>query len=70
MDMTNKQIRITRTQMSGLPARTIADVDVLSELDSGARKIDGSFEFTFDESYAGPSDPLLLSAVAEKLAAI
>lgn len=70
MDMTNKQIRITRTITSAMPNRTTVDVDVLEDLGNGTRRIDSGYEFVFDEVYQGPSDPLLLATIVERLTSV
>lgn len=69
MDMINKQIRITRTSTISVPAETIVDVDVLEESVPGMKTVVASFEMSFEQIYGGPTDPNLLLAVRERLAA-
>lgn len=70
MDLTNKQIRITRTSANYVPPSSIIWVDVLEEPVPGVRKVYASFELMFDEAYGDPSNPALLTAVTEKLATL
>lgn len=70
MDLTNKQIRVTRMSVMSLPVQTIADVDVLEEKVPGIRTIVASFELTFEETYSGPTDPKLLLDIQTKLATV
>ena len=70
MDITNKQIRITRTSTISIPAETIVDVDVLQETSPGMRSVVASFEMRFEEIYGGPTDPNLLLAINERLQAV
>ncbi len=69
MDMTNRQIRITRTSSISIPMETIVDVDVLEEKSSGMRTVVASFEMRFDQIYGGPTDPNLLLAIQDRLQA-
>jgi hypothetical protein len=69
MDMTNRQIRITRTSSISIPMETIVDVDVLEEKATGMRTVVASFEMSFDQIYGGPTDPNLLLAIQERLQA-
>lgn len=67
MDLTNKQIRISRLMTVAMPPQTSAHIDVVEDVADGVRKTVASFELTFPEMWSNPGDPLLLSAVTEKL---
>jgi hypothetical protein len=67
MDLTNKQIRISRLVAVAVPPQTSAHIDVVEEIAEGVRKTVASYELVFPEMWSNPADPLLLAAVTEKL---
>lgn len=50
-----------------MPPQTSAHVDIVEDIADGVRKTVASFELTFPEMWSSPADPMLLSAVTEKL---
>ena len=67
MDLTGKQIKITGSSVTAYPAKTVVDVTLVASVADGVRQVIGSYEFTFEEMYNGPSDPALLADITEKL---
>lgn len=70
MDLTNKQIRISRMMAQAMPAKTTVNVDVVEAVDADTRRTVVSYEMSFPEMYSNPDDPLLLGAITDKLTSL
>lgn len=71
MDLTNREVRISVIGTRHSPPATTVEVDVMEAPADGVRQKVGAYELTFtDETFNGPNDPALMSAIVSKLEAI
>jgi hypothetical protein len=70
MDLSNKIVTIAYMSTNSMPAETTVRVNITQEIAEGVFKQLDTYELKFDTLYQSPSDPAMLSAVNEKLAAL
>ena len=70
MNLTNKQISVISLSTNMVTSITIAKVNVTQEISSGIFKLVDQYDLTFNDIYTITNDPLLLSAIREKLSLI
>lgn len=70
MNLTNKQISVISLSSNLVTNISIAKVAVTQEISPGIFKLIDQYDLTFNDAYTITSDPLLLSAINEKLLAL
>jgi hypothetical protein len=67
MDLTNKTIKIVKMEAHYAPSRTIATVEITSELSPDVQQLHASFTVLLDKMYMTSKDIALIDAVKTKL---
>lgn len=70
MDLANKIVTVVYMSTNSMPHETTVRVSISQEVAEGVFKQLDTYELKFDVLYQSPSDPEMLSAVNEKLAAL
>lgn len=70
MNLTDRTIRVVSTQISNHPVESVIRVEVLNSVAEGVNISEGVYELTFEDTFSGPQDPKLLSAIVDKLESI
>jgi hypothetical protein len=70
MDLSNKIVTVAYMSTNSMPSETTVRVNITQEVAEGVFKQLDTYELKFDTLYQSPSDPAMLAAVNEKLAAL
>jgi hypothetical protein len=70
MDLSNKIVTVVYMSTNSMPSETTVRVNITQEVAEGVFKQLDTYELKFDTLYQSPSDPQMLAAVNEKLAAL